>query len=1225
MHSTQTRTTTTLLLIAVVLAHTGPLRADTQSFSLSAQWNLITFQVIPDNPNPQVVFSTLPGFQSAWSYDTESGLWRRYVKPAGTPTQQLNDATANGLFPLPPIEPGRAYWVYTSQVVPSWTVSGYVPTGVNFPSLQLQSGWNLIGIPVGAAAVTNTEPVSLLAILTAAGLDYDAMLTWENQTYRKMFRPQVDVNDTNAPPHPLAGLPPDPPFPTFDLQRDIGRGYWLRVLDPAVLRPRLVVTVRPDIDAEPTNNFPSKEDINVSGFTAPAAPKSVRDQDIIRFFPGEDVQTIGLSNLGDGTNGGGGILIWEAVWTPTTDIETPEPWIRLFAAPDQREQRNERGELVAAHTNLTGVTTLENDMIYLRLDRKNLGRGNHEGTLLLRTSVGDKSFQVIAEVPGLEGDFKGYAVIHSVNGKRNPVPDIDLVISLYEDNKVDGLLRGLIDSSQAVLWPVDVPLIGHRVANEGNQFIVGGSFVLPPGDQNGEPFDQWDEDDSNAGADVDWLNDDVLDVRNPFPFPIQRTVSFEGALVKANPTEGYVIEGKYREIIYGMSRQPIVLEGFYHVERQATRPLSSRRSVTADTGVEPVVTVKNPIPRPVPAGGSGDSSVSVVTEMELRSLQVSVVFNAPLTHSSLLIKLQSPSASPAELVLYDGRTSAKRINPKLLQNVTFPLDRPTEGDLGQFLRAVTWTKTEPPRFWKLIIENTGSQPVTLANWTLRLEGQPVTDVVGFVKDGSSPLAGVTVSLDGIPISMYSGLSDADGQFTLSRVPLLPVNFSGMRPGYEAENPANPGLSTMFTRPFVGQTNLDFTLREEDLIGRFNPLAGAPPALAGVPGFAAGVTNRDGSTNPPFELQLRPAITGPPRIAAGPLVAFVGATIEFYAVNPAETVNWVFGDGASDNQVFATHVYSTPGFYKAKLFSPAGGASPQDTVDVVVLSAPGHAPPRPADVAGEPNGLPPQTASANYTAYVFQPFFTMAGVVPAHKVGVDPDTGADRYLSDITPKTNFVAGKTNQFGAAYVSDMPLQHAYAATMDIDLAPRVTPPGTSQPFNSDGFTPLNTPDFDSAINVNDQGFREEDFNYALFATLWQNTRAADGTMEYIQDAQNGLIVWGRTDVIPRQNYSTITQEAKDGTDFNYSRPDDVFHPHLGTTVISDLTTTNVIVHYRMACSIGAPILTVPITPAAVKVAKLRRSQPDNPLDPELVAAPGPVSRNLYFQLHTGALGAQ
>lgn len=1210
--SKMSRALSNLFVAVTLLGGAGLIHAETQTFTLSAQWNLISFQVVPDNPNPEALFSTLPGFQAAWSYDAVNRLWLRYVKPSGTATQQTNDATANRVLALPPIEPGRAYWVFCSQAVPSWQVSGSVPRGPVFPPLDLRPGWNSIGIPVGAASSTNAEPVSLLAILTAAGFDYDAILTWENQTFRKMFRPQ----DTNS---PLAGFPPDIPFPSYDLQKDIGRGYWIHVLDPAILRPRLVATARPDIDADPLNNFPAKEDVNVSGARPPAIPKSVQQQDIIRFFPGEDVQTLSMSNLGDGTNSGGGILLWEAVWLPTTDRNTPEPWIRLFASPSERERRDQSGQLVSAHTNLTGVTTLENDIVYLRLDRKNLGRGEHEGTLLLRTSIGDKSYRVVAEVPGLEGDFKGHAVIQSVNGRRNAVPDVDLVLSFYEDNKVDGLLRGVIDSSQALLWPADVPLIGYRVANQGNQFVLGGSFVLPPGDQNGEPFDKWNEDDTTAGRDVDWLDDAELDVRNPFPVPIQRTVTLEGELVTANPTEGYVLEGKYTEIVHGMSRRPFLLSGTFHLERHAVRPLSSRRSLDQDTGVEPVVTKKNAIALPIPAGATRTSSVSIRTEMDLRALQVSLAFNAPLPHSRLVVKLQSPGPNSVELVLYDGTTLANAINPKLLEAITFPLERPTHGDAVQFLKSVPRTRTGLGQFWNLVISNSGPPAVTLGNWSLRLEGQPVTDVVGVVKDGATPLAGVTVALDGVPISLYSGLSGADGIFTLPRVPLLPLNFSAARPGYLPADPSNPGLSTTFTRPFVGQQGLTFTALEGELIDRFNPLAGAPPALAGVPGFSSGTTNS------PFELQLRPQSTAQPFIAAGPLSGFAGVTVEFHVLNPAADIRWDFGDGASGDEAMMSHVYQTPGLYPVRLFTPAGSATPADTVEVLILSAPGRAPQKPADLGGVPTGLSAQTANATYSAYLFQPFFTTAGVVPAHKIGTDPVTGADRYISDITPQSTFAAGETNEFGAAFVSAVTLQHAYAGAMDLDLAPKVSPANTSRAFASDGFTPLSSPGFDSSININDQGFKLEDFNYAHVSALWQNTRTADGSVEYNQDAQNGLIVWGNPLVSPNQNYSVQTYEATDGADFSFALDDDTFHSHRGTTLLTDLATHQLVAHLRVGCSIGAPILVAPTPATSVKAAKPKRSQPDNPFDPELLVAPGPVCRNLYFQLRTGIFGTE
>jgi hypothetical protein len=276
------------------------------------------------------------------------------------------------------------------------------------------------------------------------------------------------------------------------------------------------------------------------------------------------------------------------------------------------------------------------------------------------------------------------------------------------------------------------------------------------------------------------------------------------------------------------------------------------------------------------------------------------------------------------------------------------------------------------------------------------------------------------------------------------------------------------------------------------------------------------------------------------------------------------------------------------------------------------------------LGGEPTGLDPQTAAAAYPAYVFQPFFTTGGVLPAHKVGIDPITGKDRYLSDVTPQSTFVSGETNVFGAAYVSAMPVQMAYAATMDIDLAPLTTPAGASHPFQSDGFAPLNSPGFDVAINVNNQGFKQEDFNYALVASLWENTRAIDGSVEYSQDPQNGLIVWGNTLVTPNLNYSTQTAEARDGSAFAVALDDDVFHPHPGTTLLPDLATFQTVTHYRLTCSLGAEVLTAPTTGDSIKVAKVSRGQPDNPLDPALHPAAPAFAHNLYFQLNTGFPGA-
>ncbi|MCZ7635351.1 MAG: hypothetical protein M5U12_04440 [Verrucomicrobia bacterium] len=687
----------------------GTARAEmqTQVFRLNPNWNLISFQVTPENPDAAAVFGTIPGFQSAWSYEASTGLWQRYVKPSGTAEEQADAQTANDLLRLAPIEPGRGYWVQMEGSVERWEVRGAVPSGHDFPSLRFDPGWHLIGIPVGAAVVTNREPVSLLAVLSAAGFDYDAVMTWGTNAYWKQFRPR-GAN------HPLAGVAADPPFPAFRLQEDLGRGYWVRSLTDATLRPRLLTTLRPDMDLPPHGNFPSKEDQNVSGATNQAGLKSVRDQTVIRFFPGEEVQMVGIANQSEDERPSGGILLWEATWTPLTGTATPEPWIRLFPSRDAREERGPDGRLLGDYTRLNGVTTIESDIVYLRLDRRNLGRGRHEGILTLRTTVTNRTFQVIAEVPGVEGDFSGYAVIETVNGRRNRVPDLDLAVTFYEDASVPGLLRGLIDSSRAVMWPVDVPLVGHRITDEGNQFQLSGGYVLPPGDQNGEPFDQWDENDPAAGEDVDWLNDGKLDVRNPFPFPIQRTVLLEGALVAANPTDGQVLKGRYREVVHGLSRTPIELVGSFHLERQAVRPFTLRRSVESDTGIEPVVVARSAPPSLViPVGESRTNRINIVTDLALHTLQVEWDFgNSTNINANLVLTLRSPGTDGRSLLLYDGRQPANAIPAEALRTVNVPLTRPPAGDFESFLRDIprTGARPAPGLPWQLVIENRGRSP-----------------------------------------------------------------------------------------------------------------------------------------------------------------------------------------------------------------------------------------------------------------------------------------------------------------------------------------------------------------------------------------------------------------------------------------------------------------------------------------------------------------------------------
>ena len=1274
------------ILAATLLASAAPAFSQalqTQAIPLQNGWNLIQFQVAPTGLTPAGVFGTTAGFKAIWHYDAFLGLWQVYQKPQGTDNaaQLADKALLNGMLPLGNLAPGQAYWVYMTAANTTFSVSGQPPVGSTFPAQDLAPGWNMVGFPIGGTSIPNNEPISLLAVLTAAGFDYDAILTWEtgarpglSQGYKKLLRPVVKIDPLTGLPvnDLLAGLPADAPLPNYT-NADLSQGYWLRVTDPAVLKPRLVATVRPEVDVEPRNNFPGREDVNIVGLGGPRSPRNVQQIETIRFFPGEDVQTLSISNL-SGTDPanptrtiGGGIMIWEAVWEPITDTNTttvdangqriPDPWIKLYNTPGERVRMGNNQPLPpSGYTSIKGVTTLENDIVYLRLDRKNLGRGEHRGTLTLKTSVGDKVYAVAAETGGLEGDWKGYATITTVNGKRNRVPDIDLFVSFFEDPKTDGLLRGLIDSSNALLWPVDVPLAGYRLSNAGNTFTLGGSFALPPGDQNNEPFDAFAET-PVAGNDVDWNNNNGIQARNPFPFPIQRTVTFEGALITGNPTDGYIIEGDYNEIVHGMMKEPIKLIGRFHIERQALTPLSSRRSITADTGVEPVISKTVTVSsggtsnagQTRPTTFSSTNAIAISTELELRSLQVGVQF-AALPHSNFKIRLRSPDPGGLSLVLFDGTTTGT-VAPKSLEKITFPADRPTHDDLGNFIRTIARTKGDPllasgSGLWRLDVTNSGPEAITLQSWSLRLEGQPVTDVQGIVRGpGNVPVSGATVTLQGLPFS-GSTLSAADGKFTFSRVPIMPLNFTAVHPAFTPANPAQPGLAavsylTPFSQTYLTQAGLTLSAAETALRDRFNPLAGAPIALDGVDGFAAGT---DAAR---FQLDLVPGPAGPVTLVAGPLAGTAGNagnghTVDFYAMNAAGTVLWDFGDGTTANTVSASHEYTNAGHYRATLKSPANSPTPQGTVDIVVMPTVRKVPLNPNSVPGfAPRPAAPGLTTA-YPAYCLMPTFNGGGSLPMSRssgtVGVP--SAPDVYALGFTEPVPVIPVTS---AAVKVGILTFQHTYAASMDLDLAPyptKVTPP-TGSPyipthlFSSDGFdAPLGAfvaADFTIPLYHLGQGFKQEDFNYTIFPTLWTNTRLLDRvTPEFMGTGveTSGGIVWGNSSPVPDLDYSLSEQRSRDNNAFTPAADDQSYHPHPGTSEPED----NVIVsHFVMTCSIGGTgtVFTAPTPPASVKPAKDRHLTPDESFygagAPALVTGSPATAGNLYFTLHTGSLAVQ
>ncbi len=215
-------------------------------------------------------------------------------------------------------------------------------------------------------------------------------------------------------------------------------------------------------------------------------------------------------------------------------------------------------------------------------------------------------------------------------------------------------------------------------------------------------------------------------------------------------------------------------------------------------------------------------------------------------------------------------------------------------------------------------------------------------------------------------------------------------------------------------------------------------------------------------------------------------------------------------------------------------------------------------------------------------------------------------------------------------AVEVSYMPVQYAYAASMDIDLAPKIDI-DKSQDFDSDGFVPLDG-NLKSNDNVNDSGFRNEDFSYALPEKIWKETRTINDKVEYQRDtspensANPGLMIWGHiyADNTGRAYFSNyLPQEMLYASN--------VYHPRKEGKSVHDEGKhwKQEVSHYRMFCSIGSSITVLMVNgvkPDAVKLAKERRADLDSLFDKgELIQSPSPKLRNVHYQLSTGILEAE
>ena len=1129
-----------------------------QTLPLERGWNLVAVQVDPLTPDPAQLFGAVPGLVSVWSFNNVSKQWNGYRSP-NFDAEAIEKNALKGVA-IESVSLGQALWI-EMDVSGTLTLSGLKP--LISPPVSLTEGWNLIGVPVTGPEGNHSleEAIPMVSVLALNGLDFDVLLKWQEGA---SLPPGVDAASIAYNISRFGtveeGTINEEQFNLFNPDR----GYWVRVTAPKTIQPELLTTVRGDADLPPLGNFPKgPEDLVISGEPIPVRAAEQRS---IVFFEDQDVQRVSFSNQG------GGVMLWEAIWE-RDDLTSPE-WISLS------QERTSPGN----ETRLTGVTTTEQETFYLRLDRANLTRGSYSGKLTLRTSGGDRVFAVRADVGGLKGEWKGFAEVQTVNGKRNRVPDIDLALSFFEDRETPGLLRGAIDSSQTVVWPSDVQLLGYITSADGNALQLGGALVLPPGDQNNEPYDEFDA--SPSGNDVDWNDDgfNAQDRKNPFPFPIYRSVSLEGGLVKASPIdgEGYEIAGRYREVVYGMLEDPIELLGTFTLQRESPIPFNGLRSQevrpAGQSVFSPVATGPSPGRRLIAHGGSTPAVPPVVISADLVLEDIEVAFSIKgssepvLPSSNLTIQLESPGGK--RMTLHDG----SRVEPSLFVDASYPSAMTplgTDPSWSEYVASIERTSGE----WRLIIVNNSGSTIDVSNVRIQLVGQPLIDVYGRVQnsDGSG-VPGVDISVSGLPYSLIlPSASNADGGFVFEGIPAMPLNISAFHPAYE-------GGASLDVEQLVPDYDQSIENSEElRLRNAFasRPLPAAPPGALGIGGFSvagSSITN-------PFDLSIR-AKGGEPRIFVFPARATPGQPIEFHAIGDFDSGSyvWDFGDARDiDSGRSVVHSYNVPGQHTVMLVA----GSTTLTTSVIVEQVPGVATIHAREI--DP-GL--DSRMLDYDAYIVNAAFAGGGALPA-----DWETQVQNFEADAP--------------ATPVELVMVQQAYAASADIDLAPKV---GADNSFSTDGFTtgPINlwrsnrneqpTPGpglsgipsegaaDETPAPTNDPGWTYEDHNYVLGPGKWFDDRNLNGRLDPGEDDLAGVTGY------------LYNGPGDNDTQFEGPRPTGLPNSQIE--------------HFKIACHIGSFVVAPGVNGASV-----------HPVDVDPVKAPtlepgnpkGGVARNLHYQLQT------
>lgn len=668
-------------------------QAEIQTISLYPGWNLISFQLEPLNPGINTLPSLLKSqitdesdpeaFICIWGYDAYTESW----KTCQADSSALNNMTS---VSLQKIEAKKGYWLKVSRFV-ELKIEGTIAKG----PISFTQGWNLVGFT--GFGKTYSEKLGIKEVFGAYMDFIDQIWIFDAKNTQRFKGYDLHAN------------PPIMDFHHFET----GTGYWIYALEGFTLSPILGVTLFPDMDVAPFDNFPGPEDKDIDG---DGVFDSGAEQEIIFFGEIRIGDTITIINEGSG------ILNWK--------VKTDTDWIDF----DYYQ----------------GATCDETDKITVYCIRDGLLPGTYEGQLILESDNTERVIQVKMVVPPLKGDYQGSARIDFVNGKPADLANEDLYLSIFVDeDNVNGLniIKGVLNANRTVIFPIDFSVLGCHYLYQSNKFVFNGGFSLPPSDIDNPPFNQVPSED-----DIDWNDDGKFDRINPLPFSIERELTLVGDRVTDT-----ILEGEYFEVIKNALPYPIYLQGTFFLNRVKSTP----------SKFTPLIQAKdftyNQIGEECRCGSCGggeeigdndgtelESTLEITDPFIIDELNVRIKI-CHLRTSDLEIILVSPSST--EVILHQG------IGGENIDTVydTYTM---TSGDLADF-------RDEPAEgTWILKVKDSVSDVSgKLIFWRLefiknQIPGKVIDEIT------NEPISGARVTLNGaVIVQSYKTSSEGTYRFT----------------------------------------------------------------------------------------------------------------------------------------------------------------------------------------------------------------------------------------------------------------------------------------------------------------------------------------------------------------------------------------------------------------------------------------------------------------------------